>query len=422
MTDTKSARIYFGGVPVDRHLSVRIRELAASVVTELSAQLSAYASLPEEELRGDITQTTRTCIRLFTHMLRTGEPPAHGQLRELRESAGQRADEGVPLEALIDAYHLGAEVCVDRVIATVEPGDLPAILTVQRLLLRYLRTIISEVSAGYLEARLAAIHEEQDARRAMLSALLTASPAEIAARRAAVRLPASYAVISLEIAPHPDELNPAVDALVAARRKLRRIRTELEGGAPAVVLHGLSPDGGLVLVPLDDAVGARPTENLAERSWGALSSLVGQLGRAARAEITGGVVPARPDAVAPAARLATEICQIARVSGRPAGIYQLGDVAFDYQLTRPGPARDYLASRLQPLANRPDLLETLRVFLACGLDRRRAAGRLHVHPNTVDYRVRKASALTGLDPTSSGDLPMIHAAFTAHAADAGGLN
>ena len=43
-----------------------------------------------------------------------------------------------------------------------------------------------------------------------------------------------------------------------------------------------------------------------------------------------------------------------------------------------------------------DLLETLEIFLDCQLDRRTAAERLHVHPNTLDYRLRRAEELTGL--------------------------
>ncbi|MEV6973207.1 helix-turn-helix domain-containing protein [Kitasatospora sp. NPDC093806] len=80
------------------------------------------------------------------------------------------------------------------------------------------------------------------------------------------------------------------------------------------------------------------------------------------------------------------------------------------QLSRPGPARDGLAALLAPLAGRPELLETLRAFQAGGFDRRRAAALPRVHPNTVDYRLRKATALTGLDPARGGDLSMLRAA------------
>jgi DNA-binding PucR family transcriptional regulator len=63
-----------------------------------------------------------------------------------------------------------------------------------------------------------------------------------------------------------------------------------------------------------------------------------------------------------------------------------------------GPLEDYAERR------RADLLETLRTFVACDLDRRRAAERLHVHPNTLDYRLRRVEELTGLRLSSTSDL------------------
>jgi DNA-binding PucR family transcriptional regulator len=46
------------------------------------------------------------------------------------------------------------------------------------------------------------------------------------------------------------------------------------------------------------------------------------------------------------------------------------------------------------------LLETLRTYLDCDLDVRRTADALYVHPNTVRYRLRRVSELTGLDTQS----------------------
>ena len=66
-----------------------------------------------------------------------------------------------------------------------------------------------------------------------------------------------------------------------------------------------------------------------------------------------------------------------------------------------GPLEDY-ATR-----GRADLLETIQTFVSCDLDRRRAANRLHVHPNTLDYRLRRVEELTGLRLGSTSDLVLI---------------
>lgn len=42
---------------------------------------------------------------------------------------------------------------------------------------------------------------------------------------------------------------------------------------------------------------------------------------------------------------------------------------------------------------------------------------LHLHPNTVDYRLRRIAVRTGLDPTRPADLPRITAALAARDAE-----
>jgi DNA-binding PucR family transcriptional regulator len=86
-------------------------------------------------------------------------------------------------------------------------------------------------------------------------------------------------------------------------------------------------------------------------------------------------------------------------------------VLVEYQLTRPSAARARLAGLLDPID--ADLLSTLRAYVDNGLSRQRAARLLHVHPNTVDYRLRKIAVQTGLDATRPADLPRIAAALAA---------
>jgi DNA-binding PucR family transcriptional regulator len=59
------------------------------------------------------------------------------------------------------------------------------------------------------------------------------------------------------------------------------------------------------------------------------------------------------------------------------------------------------------------MLETLQVYLQKGQDRRQAARALHVHPNTLDYRLRRIRELTGLSPTVPHDIQTLCAAITA---------
>ncbi|SEQ52880.1 PucR C-terminal helix-turn-helix domain-containing protein [Lentzea albida] len=60
----------------------------------------------------------------------------------------------------------------------------------------------------------------------------------------------------------------------------------------------------------------------------------------------------------------------------------------------------------------PDLLTTLDVFYANDMDKQLAARALHVHRNTLDYRLRQIHRTTGLNPTSVRGVQLLSSAFT----------
>ncbi|WP_345668049.1 PucR family transcriptional regulator [Streptomyces similanensis] len=389
-------------------------DLVPRVVARLAALLPVYTTLPREALDGDITRVVERGIRDFGEVLSTGRLPGPEQLDAVRESAARRAEEGLPLEAVVSAYFMGAQECTAAVSSAAEPADLPAVVAVNQLLLEYLRLVTQAVSAGFFHEHRAAFGEEHSARQALLAALLDGGPVRQAAERAGLAVPDCYLVLSVAIGRHPDENAPGVDPVVAARRKLRRLRREFDRQAREPVLTDLTADGGLVLVPSQVAA----TKWRAEH-WERLSAGIVQLGRMCGADLTVGAEPAPAEGVPQAARLAAEVRTVAAVFSRGPGLYRLSDVLVEYQLTRPTPARDRLAVLLCPLAERPEMLQTLRVFLANGLDRRRTAAQLLIHPNTVDYRLRRTGELTGLDVGRGEDLPTLYAALAAHDIAAG---
>ena len=59
-----------------------------------------------------------------------------------------------------------------------------------------------------------------------------------------------------------------------------------------------------------------------------------------------------------------------------------------------------------------ELLRTARVLLDHDLDRRAAAGVLHLHPNTVQQRLRRLESLLGLRLSRPRDLLQLTAALS----------
>ncbi|MFI6476710.1 PucR family transcriptional regulator [Nonomuraea sp. NPDC050663] len=384
------------GCPVHELLERQTRRLARQLVQAFADEIPIYRRLPKEELDGEILAIVEYNLRTIGRMFRDRRSPTRAELAPLRASAARRAQEGVPLEALLAAYHLGARVIWEHLFAGAKPDDFADVLAANRLVLVYTESVTAAVCTAYVEEREGMLSQEQHAMHATVSALLAGDQEALAG----VRLAARYLVLAVAIGPHPDERASEPGAVIAGRRKLHRIRNMIQRHADEQVLSVLDGTGGHVLIPLQ---GAEPE----------LAELVEAVNTAASAPVWMAAEVAAPDGVPGAAHLAREVLEVVQAFRRPPGCYRLADVLLEYQLTRPSEATAGLAGLLDPLLDHPDLLRTLKVYLDSGLDRRRTAELLHVHPNTVDYRLRRTAQLTGLDPVDPGHLQRIGAALAA---------
>jgi sugar diacid utilization regulator len=109
---------------------------------------------------------------------------------------------------------------------------------------------------------------------------------------------------------------------------------------------------------------------------------------------------------------ARQVLRLAREGGRPPGGYRLGDVLLDHLVSQPEAAAP-LRGLLQPLEEGNDLLPTLEAWFAADFERRATAANLVIHPNTLDYRLRRISELTGLDLRTAEAIQLLGAALLA---------
>ncbi|WP_443074261.1 helix-turn-helix domain-containing protein [Streptomyces sp. NBC_01460] len=91
-------------------------------------------------------------------------------------------------------------------------------------------------------------------------------------------------------------------------------------------------------------------------------------------------------------------CELSVAARRPSGVYHLEDGLVEYQLTRPGPALRLSSDRFSPIDRHPGREETLRVCLRNRCDRRLTAAELHLHPDSLDYRLAEACGFDATDP------------------------
>jgi hypothetical protein len=83
-------------------------------------------------------------------------------------------------------------------------------------------------------------------------------------------------------------------------------------------------------------------------------------------------------------------------------------------LTTPRPRLDqYVSAALGPVLDKPELLQTLRAWLAESGSRQSVSEQLHLHRNSVGYRVRRLKDLLGIDPLEPAARTRLHVALTA---------
>jgi sugar diacid utilization regulator len=170
----------------------------------------------------------------------------------------------------------------------------------------------------------------------------------------------------------------------------------------ARTLVALGDDGGIVLV----GMGGEDVED-ARRLAAAAATSVGT-GR----EYVAVSDAATLDRVPLAAGEASDLAVTAAALDRPPGLYTTEDLLLPWALQGAPARRGRLAALVAPLAEHADLILTLQTYLAVDGDGGAAAARLHVHRNTLAYRLRRIRALTGLAPTSLTDAQVLAAALT----------
>ncbi|MBH0778406.1 PucR family transcriptional regulator [Nocardia bovistercoris] len=398
-------RLVISGRPMSEPLR-GARRLAQQMVGHFVEAVAPCGTLPGDLVRGEVTIVTSHCLEIVVGMLDGG--PAPDKIARLEQAAAGWAREGVPLDTILHAVHAGFRMGLDLVTTTgrdrteaVRADDFDNLAECVKLLVDALDVMTTTITLAYIREMRVVATEHHTATHTLTSALLGGHATSVMARQCGIDVAERYTVLALHIPPHPDESNPVVDAQVVARRKLRRVQAELALCCGRKALALLSVEGGTLLLP---------TRDIAEDQ---LDGVIARLSEAGRVPVTATAVAATTAEIPDAAERAHQLLDTIVRAGSPSGVFRFDRMAVEYQLSRPGPARDSLAAVLEPLDGHPELLETLRVHVATELNRQQTARRLGLHANTVDYRLKKIAQLTGHDPSSGTGMWQLRAALIA---------
>jgi hypothetical protein len=380
--------------------------LVARMLDNFRATIPTYTSLPEETVR-QVREVVHANLLSIADCLRDGREPTAEDMAPFLESAARRAREGVELTGLLEAYRHGArEAWQELRRITEEHGEHAQGLEFATLLMAYIDTVSGAVADAYLAEFESLTSDREAARRDFLDGLLHGSltDGELSARAAALGLDPAVAYAVCLIAVLGDGSDG--ETLRTKQRSLRSMVGALPNGQRSLIVNRGAELVAIVPCPPggEDELRTR-LEQFMERA-------AETLGR----PLAVGIARVHEDLteLASGYREASVALAAAR-SGTPR-IAVYGQVLMEELILRePAISRRLVSGALDPLRPHPYLIETLEVYLRQGPSLPDVAETLHVHANTVAYRLGRIRELTGRDPRTP--LGVAHLALALRAAE-----
>ncbi|MPY98895.1 MAG: hypothetical protein GEU97_13020 [Actinophytocola sp.] len=383
-------------------LLAELPELSAQIVARLARDVPSFQMLPDDVSQLEIRPSVDENLMMVFQALRDRSEFSLARLGDPLRRVMSRVEENLSFADVLQAYFIGSRMAWDWVMEHASEADRVVLHGLVAPMTKQMERMFVTAARVYFEEQDQLHSEVGQARRDLAAALLAGEAVDELETPAGVTVAEGYVVCVWHVArPSP----PGTVRSTLVRR--RRVRGAFDAQFDTTVLSVLDERGGTVLVPTvperaDDVV---PTLR------GFLGELAGIVGApvvaTAAVATTAGEVP-------DAAQEAREVLRVALRLEREPGLYVLDDLVLEVQLARPGVANDRLVQRLAPLRSRQELLSTLRAVIHAKDNRRKAASALHVHPNTLAYRLRRIAEVTGFDPADPEGMRVLSAALTAH--------
>ncbi|MFF2515300.1 PucR family transcriptional regulator [Streptomyces sp. NPDC058086] len=354
--------------------------VVAAIVSAVHEQVPVYATLDDSRLP-EVRAIAAWGLERLLHLWVTDGALEPSDLRRLRGIAAARAADGRPVQAVLRAYRVAATVLTDEIAARAPRLAAADAFALSRMLLTALDTLSEEMTTAYAATDEDLAADRDRALRLLLDDLIAGRHASVGAlsdrsARLGVQLPDPYCLLVAEPvgAERPDM------ALDAATGLLEALAVPGDEVASSATVRG---SRAVVLLP--GAAAARAGAVLGARSWRGCA-------------ITGESL----DRVAVAHRLAADALDTA-----PAHAHRPGRVLTDADAHvlallggHPAAAPDHVARLvLGPLTDpgQRHLMEALTAYIDAG-SASAAARVLHLHAQSLRYRLRRIHALTSRDP------------------------
>ncbi|HEY1834947.1 MAG TPA: helix-turn-helix domain-containing protein [Solirubrobacteraceae bacterium] len=358
----------------------------AEVAAELAAALESHVTAFEhvsEDAHADIVYGLERNLSRWSRFLASGAMPPDKDFDPLREWTRTRATEGVRLEDLLRSFGVLHQLSWQLMRRHARAGESEALLELAGLLAEYIGQVSAVVTQTYLAERELLVSEEERSTQTLIEALCEGTPLLAGEEELAERLGVPVRDVYTPFAAALPGASPHRHAALAARLRRRGFGMTV---TQSEYVSGLS---------------WRPLEltDLGETRDGEALLVLGE-------------PTARASLGAALDELATFV-EHARLS-HLRGVLLAEEHLLEIVLARSPRQLERLRRRLRTRLEQGEGMElelTLRTLLDCRLDRNAASAALHVHRNTLAYRLRRIEELCALDLRSPRDLALAYAAL-----------
>ena len=385
--------------PLVDSLGPRLHQFVLDATEAIMAEVPAYRDNDRADLRDEVGSNCAQVFGIFVDTLATGRPPVPADFPMSAGYAARRVAAGIALEDFLKAFRVGQAVLWEHVQAAAVggPGGSEAALPVVGHLMATIEAGSSAAARGYVDSTTLRASDTARIERDLVEDLLSgrtamaAGRAEVLAR--AGLAPDSPLLVGVGLPRDPEGTAPLLPE--AAELVSRAVAQSV---------------GGVVVVRQNEVVAVLPVDELGESTaTSRLTRLTESLaGRGIPVAFGLSTVRAGVAEVPSAYREA----QFARSAlGDRAGLLALSSLStLDYLVTRPDEAARQLIRREVRAFIEEDtseggvLVDTVLKYVAADMNARAAAAQLHVHVNTIYYRLDRISARTGHDLRRLGEV------------------
>lgn len=374
-----------------RSVRGRADELAVSATHSIWEQIESYSSLQDAVLRSDVEAHCRQIFLSFLGTVDERRHPVRSDFPWTARHALHRVDLGISLSDFMKAFRIGQIALWEGVLDGVgeHPATKDAALRLVGELMRAVEVASTAAAEAFVEAQQFSVADQTRLARDLLDDLLEGRPPTIR-RRQEMLTDVGLAEDSTLLVAVGSYAVPGDET--GARAGQAMLRTALN-----------NPGRGLTAVRHDEVVAVLPVDpGEEERTLGRLRGSVARLAGHGVFPCVG--VSAVQGGLADVPAAYEEACLARRSLRGRTGLQSLAQMStLDYlvqthdrtarRLVRPA-VRDFVA---EDLAAGGTYVATLRQYVACDLNAKLAAMQLHVHANTVYYRLERIAERTGCD-------------------------